>query len=361
MRTLLPLFSALLFCLFTPKVLAATPGGTGAVFLSDARIVAIQQRLASHDPVTTKAHAALVAKVTPLLKAKPQTPARWYVPGYYRDAAGHVSAKEGLATDANGAYGLALLYRISGDERYALAAAARIDAWSRLTDVSREDDSLLSFSYHFPAMVFAADLLRKWKGWPEQSRAAFSVFLRSRAMPMHTMARHNNWGSWGLVLWSACAAYLDDTTALETGAARYREFIRDQIAEDGHLPLEVIRNNGVGERGLWYTHFSLMPLTLAAEILHNRGIEVYDYVAPNGRTLRLAFERSVPWTVKPETFPYFKPHSPEERQLEFDYVSYWELLNGRWPNASATEWLKLNRSMSATHSAPFLSLTHGMR
>ena len=225
--------------------------------------------------------------------------------------------------------------------------------------MDRKDDSTLSFSYHFPALIFAADLLKNWQGWPQEKQAAFKTFVRDKAMPMNTMSAHNNWGSWGLVLWLSGATYLNDKAAFDKGIARYKEFIEKQMAEDGHLPLEVVRNGGVGERGLWYTHFSLMPLTIAAEIARVNGIDLFDYEAPNKRTLRAAFERVAPWTRDPQTFPYFKPKKEDEKQQGFDYISYWEILNNHWPNADAAAMLKQKRPLSAQHSAPFLTFTHG--
>ena len=42
-----------------------------------------------------------------------------------------------------------------------------------------------------------------------------------------------------------------------------------------------------------------------------------------------------------------------------DYVSYYEILNPRWPNADAAAMLAALRPLSATHSAPALTFTHG--
>lgn len=330
-----------------------------AVFLSNTRLETLKGRVQNKTEPTYSAFLKLQDAANKALIREPHVPLRWYVPGYYRDAKGHQDAKNGLADDANGAYGLALMFRLTGDEKYARAATKFIDAWAQLQELERKDDSTLSFSYHFPALIFAADLLKTWPGWPLEKQAAFKTFVRDKAMPMNTMSRHNNWGSWGLVLWLAGAAYLDDKTTFDQGIARYKEFIEKQIAEDGHLPLEVIRNNGIGEHGLWYTHFSLMPLTIAAEIARVNGVDLFEYQAPNHRTLRAAFERVAPWTRDIKTFPYFKPKNAGEKQVGFDYIAYWEILNAHWPHGDATAMLQAKRPLTASHSTPFLTLTHG--
>jgi hypothetical protein len=329
------------------------------IFLSEARISTLKARIAAQTEPNYAAYLKLQRDAEAALNRTPQVPEKWYVPGYYRDAQGHRTAKGSLEGDANSAYSLALLYRLSGDEKYAHGAIRFIDAWATLKELDRRDDSTLSFSYHFPALIFAADLLKNWPGWSAEKQSAFKTFVRDKAMPMNTMNRHNNWGSWGLVLWLAGAVYTDDKAAFEKGIARYKTFIAEQIAEDGHLPLEVIRNNGVGEHGLWYTHFSLMPLTIAAEIARVNGVNLFDYQAPNGRTLRAAFERVAPWTRDIKTFPYFKPRDEKDKQVGFDYIAYWEILNAHWPHADATALLKDKRPLTASHSAPHLTLTHG--
>jgi hypothetical protein len=98
------------------------------VFLSSARIEMLKERVKNKTEPTYSAFLKLQAFADKALEREPHVPARWYVPGYYRDAKGHQDAKSGLADDANSAYGLALLFHISGDEKYARAATKFIDA-----------------------------------------------------------------------------------------------------------------------------------------------------------------------------------------------------------------------------------------
>ena len=329
------------------------------VFLSAARLETLRRRIARQAAPTYPAYLQLQAAAGALLERQPHVPETWYVPGYYRDAQGHITLKLALEEDANAAYQLALCWQMTGEERYAAAAARLARAWAVGPKVMRtEDDSRLCFSYHFPALVFAEALLRGSPAWSAADAAAFGAFLRERALAMNTMERENNWGNWGLVLVLAIAASTGDAALLAQGAARWAEFLDRQVAPDGHLPLEVVRNNGVGEHGIWYTHFSLMPQTLAGEILRVAGQDLFELVSPQGRTLRMAFERSAPWAHDPASFPYFK--DPDKSKLsEPDYISYYELLNARWPNPHAAAMLAAQRPLSATHSAPCLTFTHG--
>ncbi len=335
---------------------AADPGWPRGVLLSEQRLAVLRLRLNAKAQPTTDAYTKLRRDAEQQLERQPHVPAHWHVPGYYRDADGHRKAKEGLQDDANAAYLLALAFRMEGDERFARAAVRLLNAWpAGVKTTSTKDDSTLSFSYHFPAMLFAADLLKRWQGWPAAEQEAFRRFLREKALPLNTMDRPNNWGNWGLVLVMAAAAHLGDRALFEKGVARWKELVETQVAEDGHLPHEVTRNGG--RSGLWYSNFSLMPQTIAAEIARVNGADLYDYRAPNGRTLRQAFERLAPWIRKPETFPYWKGNPKDLHGAT--YVSYFEILNARWPDADATALLEQHRPLTAQHSAPALTFTHG--
>ncbi|MBI1390379.1 MAG: hypothetical protein GC154_18230 [bacterium] len=326
------------------------------VFLSPEHVEALRGKVEHKTEPTWSAYQQLLRDADQALEHEPHTPKHWYVPGYYRDAEGHRRAKQSLQDDANDACKMALVFRMTGDERYGRGAAKMARAWATgVEDVSLKDDSTLSFSYHFPALIFAADLIRDSSAWSDEDEKAFRQFLTGTAMRLNTMDRANNWGNWGLVLVMAIAAYTHDEALFETGVARWKELIETQIAENGDLPHEIHRNKGTS--GIWYTHFALFPQTIAAEIAKVNGVDLYDYAAPNGRTLRMAFERVVPWVENPAAFPYLEDKSQSLHGVE--YVSYFEILNAHWPNPAATAILKRLRPLDATHSAPAMTFTHG--
>ncbi|MFP4172876.1 MAG: alginate lyase family protein, partial [Candidatus Hydrogenedentota bacterium] len=331
--------------------------GSG-VFIDEERIDVLRERIELEEAPTAGAFEELMAREAELLAHEPEVPDVWYVPPYYQDAGGHRESKEALKRDANNAYRLALLYRLTEEEEYAEAAVRLIEPWTDLEELETHHDSSLSFSYHFPSMIFAADLLRASEAWTSSLEEEFSVWIRERALPMNTMDRQNNWGNWGLVLVMAIAAFTENDELFKEGVERWKHFIEVQIAEDGHLPHEVTRNDGIGERGIWYTHFTLMPQTIAAEIAYVNGVDLYDYESPSGRTLEQAFRRVAAWALNPDTFPYFQAGEGREQRAT-DYVGYFEILNTRWPDDAATEMLEQKRPIDPDHSAPVITLTHG--
>ncbi len=327
-----------------------------SVFISEARISLLKEAVRKKQNPTYSAFEACRVYAEENLDRVPTVPEKWYVPGFYRDAEGHRNAKNGLRDDANAAYALALCYRMTGEQKYAQSAVNLINAWATgIKSMSRRDDSMLSFSYHFPALIFAADLLRNEDIWPEVQQKDFSEFLRDKALQMNTMDRENNWGNWGLVLSTSIAVYLSDEALFNKCADRWKYFIEHQIAPGGHLPHEVNREGG--QRGIWYSHFTLMPQTIAAEILKVNGMDLYDFESPDGRTLKQAYEQIAEWTRKPDSFPYWD--GDPDHMLGVNYFSYFEILNSHWPNEDASYLIRKSRPMTADHSAPFLTFTHG--
>lgn len=171
---------------------------------------------------------------------QPHAPGHWYVPGHYGDAPGHSRAKQGLQDNANAVYELAQCWRMIGDERYARVAVRLIDGCvSTVKTTSREDDSTLSFSYHFPVMIFGADLLASWPGFSSERQDPFRRFCRDKELPLNTMDRSNNWGNWGLVLVLACARYLDDGELFFHGRYRSVQASAVDAAVEWSIPVRV--------------------------------------------------------------------------------------------------------------------------
>jgi hypothetical protein len=354
---------AIAFVLLLTAMAAAAgrkPGAESApVFLTPRRVAVLRQRLREGAEPQTSAFREVRRAADEALRRTPRPPEHWHVPGYYRDAEGHRSAKRPLMEDANGAYAMALVAAMASEDAarpYRRRTVAYLNAWATgIRSFSRKDDSTLSFSYHFTPLILAADLLRRGGDWPEADRTAFARFLREKALPMNTMGAKNNWGNWGLSMAIAIAAYTDDDDLFKKCVQRWRWFIAHQVAEDGHLPHEVKRSGG--RRGLWYTNFALLPQTIAAEVAAVRGTDLYDYRSPNGRTLRQAYAQAAAWIRRPETFPYWKGDVDELRGVE--YVGYFEILLPRWPNGDAAAMLERVRPARVRHGAPYLTFTHG--
>lgn len=326
------------------------------IFITHDRLNSLRAKIDAKLEPTYSAWLQLKQTAESELNRTPKTPKDWFVPWYYVQPEEHQIRKNGLRDDANAAYAQALVYRMTGDVHFAQSAIMLLNHCSQqIHMMSQEEDSTLSFCNLFPAFIFAAGLLREEDLWAPSDQKDFEQFLQLRALPMNCMDHDNNWGNWGLVLVAACAAYLRDDTLMQTCAARWKFFIDTQIADDGHLLHEVNRNEG--RHGIWYSHFALMPQTIAAEIIYLSGIDLYQYTSPSGKTLLDACSKLIPWIVKPESFHYWKGEAKD--LVRIDYYSYFEILREHRSEFPVETLLRKARPMSAEHSAPFLTFTHG--
>ncbi|MGK3951199.1 alginate lyase family protein [Microbacterium sp. I2] len=345
----------------------------GTVLNDDARLDTVAERVRKGIEPQASAFPRLIDEADAGLQRAPAPPETFFVPFFYNNPTAHRAARDGLQNDANTAYQLALAYRLTGDARYGAHAAAFIDAWTGTVECVRtSEDSALAFSYHFPAFVLAAELLRGTDAWPAESEAAFAGFLRETALPIASSILHrtNNWGSWALELTTVGAAYLGDAAGVQAAYDRAVELVEHQIDANGHMPEEVTRNNGVGDYGIWYTHFSLLPLMLVAETLDLHGYDLHSYVNAHGTGLQDAVEQVSGWVADPASFPYYAGDVAKLANVRtIDYLratgviahsmSYLELAQNRYPSDALEQLLAEEGAMTTIHSAPYLSLTHG--
>jgi len=336
--------------------LAAAEWQAKAVFITEARIAALRERVEKRQEPTWTAWQRVKKLADDGLTATVEVPQRWHVPGAYKDPEGCTRANRPIDLSANTGYCLALAYRITGEDRYAKAAVGLITPWSTgIRSYSKKEDSTLSFSYHVPAMIAAADLLRRAPQFPPTDQELFRTFVREQALPMNCMARKNNWGNWGTLLVLTSAAYLNDRTVFDSGIKRWKALLESQQDDAGTLTEEVKRSEG--KMGLWYTNFCLFAQTLGAEVARINGVDLYTYTSPTGRSLRKAFEHAIPWQKDPASFPFFK--GDPKTLVGVLHIPHFELLVPRWQNPDAAALLQRARPTATHFGIPAETFTHG--
>ena len=213
---------------------------------------AFQQLLNITDTVLSKEHHAL---------------ADFSVPGFYKKPEEHIKNSKSLATDAFNAYACALAWQLSGEEKYAKHALYLINAWSSVNKCYSESDGTLVMSYTGSAMVMAAELMYHCPVWRNEDKLLFTNWVKNvyRKATNEIRTKKNNWADWGRFGSILSAYYLDDTAELKENIRLFKSDIFDKIAEDGHMPAETRR----GANGIWYTYFSLAPMTASAWVAFN--------------------------------------------------------------------------------------------
>jgi hypothetical protein len=246
-----------------------------------------------------------------------------------------------LATDAQVAYQAGLCYLLTTDPRFVATAQRILDAWAgtlrQVTTQQGKDD----VNFNLPYMIMAASWVRGVGGW---NSAPFDQFLRTTVLPVSQAANPRNHGLWGVLLDASAAAYLGDAPRLRTARARWQALLRGEVAADGTLPEEMQRSGTTnwrggpdkGFKGLAYTHYALLPASLAAKIFADQGQPVWH--TQGGLLLQAAFERAAAWTLHPDTFPYFASNGGHLEGVH--NAAYFALLRHYYPSQDAEAVLR---------------------
>ena len=324
------LFALLLLVL--PAGLAQAPP---SLFPAHEQIEALRQ-----DPDWGGLHSQCESALT--LEGKPVadfSPAPHYGPKGPRDAKD--SPYGALKRESLAVYWLAQCFAISQDTRYSAKAEQLLDGWAhttkRIGSLQGEDE----FIFNFPYALMGAYLLQRHANWTDGD---FSDFVRKIVVPANHAYKPNNHANWSVLLLAAAGGYLDDSSMLRQARQRWLELMRSQVAEDGSLPLEICRSDTSnwcggptkGIRGIAYTHYTLFPTTIAAEIFRNQGTDVYP--TPEGQLLCKAYHRAAKWTLHPETFPYFASNNGKLQNI--NGVDYFYVLQQRCPSPEGAAVLK---------------------
>ena len=217
-------------------------------------------------------------------------------------------ASQALVNNSWIAYRAALCFLLTDDSRYARHAQAIIDAWSKTLRKVSEGQGAADFNFDMPQFIIAASWVEAANGWDQ---SAFKTMLKQIVEPLSHAGKPNNHGDWGVLLDAATAAYLGDDRMLRAAQSRWQELLQAQVAADGSMPLEICRSNtndlcggaDKGINGLSYTHFALLPATLAAQLFYSQGMDVYH--GAGGDKLRDAYGRAAVWTCIRKHFPIF--------------------------------------------------------
>ena len=376
-------FHVLIACMLVISVLVGshpTHAAAGAaattdrpVFISAARIAAIRSAVAHQRSPNYRAyHDDLLNECRSALNAGQHAPRTIYVPGFYVDRAGHSRAKDAIKTDANNVYALGLCYRITDEERYAEVAARIVGAWATtVQEISTADDTTLVLSYHFPAMIFGADLIRTSRAY-QAIDTQFTAFLRQKLARASTIDRisragcgyapdgipSNNWSDWGTVLTSSIGAFTNDAALFDQAIQKWKANIVYQVDDHGNLPMEETRNNCSGNAGMNYSNFAMQALTLTAEIAAVSGIDLFHFTSGNSMPYERAWQRIAQLNRYPNLFSFSTYDRSDYTDFRYD-IAWFEIANNYFPNDDARWVLSAFRPVVSREVFRYGTLTHG--
>ncbi|QQW67198.1 alginate lyase family protein [Helicobacter pylori] len=232
-------------------------------------------------------------------------------------------------------YDLALGYLVSKNKQYGLKAIEILNAWAKelqSVDTYQSEDNI---NFYMPYMNMAYWFVKKAFPSPE-----YEDFIE-RMRQYSQSALNTNHGAWGILFDVSSALALDDHALLQNSANRWQEWVFKAIDENGVIPSAITRSDTSdyhggptkGIKGIAYTNFALLALTVSGELLFENGYDLWGSGA--GKRLSVAYNKVATWILNPETFPYFQPNL-----IGVHNNAYFIILAKHYSSPSADELLK---------------------
>ncbi len=232
-------------------------------------------------------------------------------------------------------YDLALGYWVSKNKQYGLKAIEILNAWAKelqSVDTYQSEDNI---NFYMPYMNMAYWFVKKAFPSPE-----YEDFIK-RMQQYSQSALNTNHGAWGILFDVSSALALDDHALLQNSANRWQEWVFKAIDENGVIPSAITRSDTSdyhggptkGIKGIAYTNFALLALTVSGELLFENGYDLWGSEA--GKRLSVAYNKVATWILNPETFPYFQPNL-----IGMHNNAYFIILAKHYSSPSADELLK---------------------
>ncbi|GAA7298017.1 alginate lyase family protein [Helicobacter pylori] len=232
-------------------------------------------------------------------------------------------------------YDLALGYLVSKNKQYGLKAIEILNAWAKelqSVDTYQSEDNI---NFYMPYMNMAYWFVKKAFPSPE-----YEDFIK-RMRQYSQSALNTNHGAWGILFDVSSALALDDHALLQNSANRWQEWVFKAIDENGVILSAITRSDTSdyhggptkGIKGIAYTNFALLALTISGELLFENGYDLWGSEA--GKRLSVAYNKVATWILNPETFPYFQPNL-----IGVHNNAYFIILAKHYSSPSADELLK---------------------
>ncbi|WQW99722.1 alginate lyase family protein [Helicobacter pylori] len=232
-------------------------------------------------------------------------------------------------------YDLVLGYLVSKNKQYGLKAIEILNAWAKelqSVDTYQSEDNI---NFYMPYMNMAYWFVKKAFPSPE-----YEDFVK-RMRQYSQSALNTNHGAWGILFDVSSALALDDHALLQNSANRWQDWIFKAIDENGVIASAITRSDTSdyhggptkGIKGIAYTNFALLALTISGELLFENGYDLWGSGA--GKRLSVAYNKVATWILNPETFPYFQPNL-----IGVHNNAYFIILAKHYSSPSANELLK---------------------
>jgi hypothetical protein len=278
-----------------------------AQFHPEAQISFVKSQIKQKAEPYQTACAQLLHCADSILNCEQHALADFAVPGYYDKPEEHRAHSLAIQHDAFGAYASALAYRLTGNKKYGAKAVYFLNAWAAINKKQSEHDGVLVMAYSGSGLLIAAELMHSTKIWKKKDQKIFEQWVMTVYQPacneIRTVPHVNNWADWGRFGSLLAASFLNDSTEIAENVRLIKSDLFAKIMPDGSMPEETRRSNN----GIWYTYFSLAPMTAACWLAYNLTGENIFVLEQNGASIKKAVDYLLYHEQNPAEWK-FHPH-----------------------------------------------------
>jgi hypothetical protein len=215
---------------------------------------------------------------------------------------------------------LAAAWTVTGEARYAQAAARHARAWfiapgTRMNPSLRYAQAIhgrvtgrgtgIIDTIHLVEVVQALERLDGAPGWSREDAAAarrwfeeYLTWLTTDAYGKDERDTTNNHATCWVMQVAAFARYTGNASLMQDCRTRYKTVLLQQMATDGSFPRELARTKPYG-----YSLFNLEAMATICQLLSTREDDLWTFELPDGRGMRKAMTYMVPYMRDKRSWP----------------------------------------------------------
>lgn len=215
---------------------------------------------------------------------------------------------------------LALAYYLTGNAKYANQASRQLRTWFldsatmmtphlRFAQLVRgnpaERGSGIVDTRGLVDVVDAIGLLQGSASWTDADQrgmqrwmSEYLKWLLTSPNGRHEHDAKNNHGSWYAAQTATMAMFIGDTATARQIVTDAKARVGWQITPAGEQPLELERT-----KSMHYSSFNVEALSRVAEIGRLLGVDLWNYQAPEGGSLRKAIDNLAKYAADPKAWP----------------------------------------------------------
>jgi hypothetical protein len=189
--------------------------------------------------------------------------------------------------DSQAAYATALMWVITGDNRYRDKSMAILNDWAATFEsMPGSGQPWLESAWAVPIWVGAADIIRYYKngaaGWKPEQIAAFDIVINKLVKTARgALGKSNNWGTSANFAVMAAAVYQNDEASYLEAVKAHKWYLSGVSKPIGALGSDYLRDP-------WHPQYTILNWIQSCEVAWNQGDDLYG-ITLNGESLpRLA-------------------------------------------------------------------------